>query len=104
MRSKLLIATALLSVLSLIRYPASSRGAPFEIQVVDANGNGMPNMRVIADHRIVCYTDQHGRVRWSEQELMEKTVGFRVETWAGHSNTEFWLRVKRGGHARLIAQ
>jgi hypothetical protein len=103
MWSKILIATALLSVLSLIGYTPPPRPVPFEIQVVDAKGNSMPNMRVIADHRIVCYTDRHGRVRWSEQELMNKTVSFSVERFAEHSSSEIWLRVTRGEHAKLTA-
>jgi hypothetical protein len=87
--------------LSLIGSRATSKEAPFELRVADAKGNARSNVRVIAEDRIICYTDQHGRVRWNEQELMNKTVSFRV---ADYPNSEAALRVVRGGHADLIVR
>ena len=95
------IAIAIVLALSLFGSKYSSSPAPFELRVTDANGNVRPNARVIAENRIICYTDQHGRVRWNEEELMNTTVSFRV---ADYQNSESSFRVVRGGHADLIAR
>jgi hypothetical protein len=66
---------------------------------------GLPNVRVIADHRITCYTDIDGIVRWGEQDLMDRDIHFSIHRegyW--FPNGETVLRVIHGDFVELAVQ
>ena len=39
---------------------------PFFMRIVDQQGQGVPNTRVVSDNGIVCHTRADGSVRWTE--------------------------------------
>jgi hypothetical protein len=53
--------------------------APFTMRVVDdQTGAPVPGLRITTDNGIVCYTQRHGDVRWTEWSLMNRRVRFEV--------------------------
>jgi hypothetical protein len=72
-------ALALLLLSPLVTRSASPQPGAFFIKVVDAQtGRGLPDVRVIADGRITCFTTKDGTVRWSEPMLMDRDVHFSI--------------------------
>jgi hypothetical protein len=53
--------------------------APFTMRVVDdQTGAPVPGLRITTDNGIVCYTQRHGDVYWTEWSLMNRRVRFEV--------------------------
>ncbi|HEY1760285.1 MAG TPA: hypothetical protein VGG72_33230 [Bryobacteraceae bacterium] len=103
MKFKLAFALPALFLLPLLTHNsplAAKVSAPFQIHVVDADGHGIPGVKVSADGRIVCYTRSDGTVRWSETELMNRDVTFRFDH-AGYGENSKILHVTQSGHAEL---
>jgi len=86
--------------------PASSHRLSFQLSIVDSRtGAGVPNVQVIADNRIICYTRSNGTVMWSESSLMDRDVHFRIKSGAfQHPDAGATLHVARGGRAVLNIQ
>lgn len=99
-----LLPLLLLSPLVTYRYPA--RRPPFRIRIIDAQSQrGLPNVRVIADNRITCYTNSDGVVRWGELDLMDRDIHFSIHRegyW--FPNRETTLRVTHGDSVELAVQ
>jgi hypothetical protein len=105
MKFKSIFLLPLLFLIPLVTYTYPPRRS-FLIRIVDqGSGHGVPGVRVIANHRIICYTNSSGGVSWSEQELMDHDVHFSIDR-AGYlfppGGTD--LRVAPGGYSELQIQ
>ena len=105
MRLKPILLLPLLFLIPLVTYTYPPRRS-FQIRIVDqGSGQGVPGVRVIANRRIICYTNSNGGVSWSEQELMDHDIHFSIDR-AGYlflpGGTD--LRVTPGGYSELQIQ
>src|SRR5581483_6885223 len=73
---------------------------PFQMRVLDQNGQGVSHAKLTSDNGIVCYTKVDGSVRWTESSLMDRAVTFRIEA-PGGAQTTAKVRVIEGGHAEV---
>jgi hypothetical protein len=49
------------------------------MRILDKQGQGISNIRVVSDNGIVCHTRADGSVRWAERSVMNRDVRFRLE-------------------------
>jgi hypothetical protein len=96
----------LLLLWPLVTYRHPVQHPPFRIRIIDAQSQrGLPNVRLIADNRITCYTNGDGVVRWGEQDLMDRDIHFSIRRegyW--FPNGETTLRVSHGVSVELAVQ
>ena len=57
--------------------------SPFLMRILDEQGQGLPNIRVVSDNGIVCHTRADGSVRWTERSVMNRDVRFRMDSPSG---------------------
>jgi len=96
-----LLPLLLLSPLVTYTYPPGH--SPFQIRIIDAQSHrGLPNVRVIADYHLTCYTNSDGVVRWGEQNLMDRDIHFSIHR-EGYSfpSGETMLHVTHGESVEL---
>ena len=106
LKFKWALALPLLLLSPVVTYQYPARHSPFQIRIIDAQSHrGLPNVRVIADNRITCYTNSDGVVRWGEQDLMDRDIHFSIHR-AGFwfPNGETTLRVSHGDSVELAVQ
>ena len=56
---------------------------PFLMRILDEQGHGLPNIRVVSNNGIVCHTQTDGSVRWTERSVMNRDVRFRIDSQNG---------------------
>ena len=69
---------------------------PFFMRILDEQGQGIPNIRVVSDNGIVCRTQADGSVRWTERSVMND-VRFRLDSSNGRRDVT--LHPTAGGRA-----
>ena len=52
---------------------------PFMMRILNGQGEGIPNIRVVSDNGIVCHTRTDGSVSWTERSVMNRDVQFRID-------------------------
>ena len=73
---------------------------PFLImRILNKQGQGIPNIRVVSDNGIVCCTGADGWVRWTERLVMNRDVRFRLDSSNGHRDV--MLHSMPGGRAEV---
>ena len=102
MKRRLIRALALLSVLSVVLPFQVTRGEggtsnPFIMRILNEEGHGVPNIRVVSDNGIVCHTRADGSVRWTERSVMNRDVRFRLDSSNG--DRDVILHPTSGGRA-----
>jgi hypothetical protein len=70
---------------------------PFLMRILNEQGQGIPNIRVVSDNGIVCRTRADGSVRWTERSVMNRDVRFRLDGSNGHRDVT--LHSTPGGRA-----
>ena len=75
---------ALMSVLSVVlpfQVTPTEGGTsnPFFMRILDKQGQGIPNIRVVSDNGIVCHTRADGSVRWTERSVMNREVRYHLD-------------------------
>jgi hypothetical protein len=107
MRRRLIRTLALMSVLSVVLpfQVAPTEGGstnPFFMRILDEQGQGIPNIRVVSDNGIVCHTRADGSVRWTEHSVMNRDVRFRIDWSDGRRDVT--LHPTAGGWADVSLQ
>jgi hypothetical protein len=102
MKRRLIRTLALASVLSVVLpfQVAPTEGGtsnPFFMRIVDGQGQGIPNIRVVSDNGIVCRTRADGSVRWTERSVMNRDVRFRLD-WS-NGRRDITVHPTAGGRA-----
>ena len=79
----------------------SERGAtnPFLMRILDEQGQGLSNVRVVSDNGIVCHTRADGSVRWTERSVMDRDVRFSLDSPSGRRDVT--LHPTPGGHGNV---
>jgi len=72
---------------------------PFLMRILDEQGKGIPNIRVVSDNGIVCHTRVDGSVHWTERSIMNRHVRFRIEL--PESRRDVTLQPTEGGRAEI---
>jgi hypothetical protein len=67
------------------------------MRILDEQGQGVPNIRVVSDNGIVCRTRADGSVRWTERSVMNRDVRFRLD-WS-NGRRDVTLYPTAGGRA-----
>jgi hypothetical protein len=75
---------------------------PFQMRIVNRQGDSVPNVRVTSDNGIVCHTRVDGSVHWTERSLMDRAVRFRID--APGVRTTVTFRVTPGARADIALQ
>ena len=93
---------ALMSVLSVVfpfQVTPTEEGTsdPFIMRILNEEGRGIPNIRVVSDNGIVCRTRADGSVRWTERSVTNRDVRFRLDWSNGHRDVT--LHSTPGGRA-----
>ena len=104
MRRRLIRTLALMSVLSVVlpfQLTPMEGGTsnPFFMRILDEQGQGIPNIRVVSDNGIVCRTRADGSVRWTERSVMNRDVRFRLDLADGRRDV--MLHPTAGGRANV---
>ena len=107
MKRRLIRTLALMSVLCVVLpfQVAPTEGGtsdPFLMRIVDEQGHGIPNIRVLSDNGIVCRTRADGSVRWTERSVMNRNVRFRLVSPNGRRDVT--LHPTAGGQADVPLQ
>jgi hypothetical protein len=102
MKRLLVRALALMPVLFVVlpfQVAPSEGGAtnPFLMRILNEQGQGVPNIRVVSDNGIVCRTRADGSVRWTERSVMNREVRFRLD-WS-NGRRDVTLHPTAGGRA-----
>ena len=102
MKRRLIRTLALMSVVSVVLpfQVAPTEGGtsnPFFMRIVNEQGQGIPNIRVVSDNGIVCRTRADGSVRWTERSVMNRDVRFRLD-WS-NGRRDVMLHPTAGGRA-----
>ena len=102
MKRRLTRILALMSVLSVVLpfqvTPTEGHASdPFLVRILNEQGQGIPNIRVVSDNGIVCRTRADGSVRWTEHSVMNRDVRFRLDWSNGHRDVT--LHSRPGGRA-----
>ncbi len=79
-----------------------STTSPFLMRILDEQGKGSPNIRVVSDNGIVCHTRDDGSIRWTERSVMNRAVRFRIDLPAGRRDVIF--HPAEGGRADISLQ
>jgi hypothetical protein len=84
MKRRLIRTLALKSVLSVVlpfQVTPAEQGTsdPFILRILDDEGRGIPDIRVVSDNGIVCRTQADGSVRWTERSVTNRYVRFRLD-------------------------
>ena len=100
MKRRLIRSLALMSVLSVVLpfQVVPTKGGtsnPFFMRILDEQGQGIPNIRVVSDNGIVCRTRADGSVRWTERSVMNRDVRFRLD-WS-NARRDVTLHPTAGG-------
>jgi hypothetical protein len=104
MKRRLIRILALMSVLSVVLpfqvTPTERRTSdPFLMRILNEQGQGIPNIRVVSDNGIVCRMRADGSVRWTERSVMNRDVRFRLDSSNGHRDVT--LHSTPGGRAEV---
>jgi hypothetical protein len=104
MKRRLIRILALMSVLSVVLpfqvTPTDGRTSdPFQMRILNKQGQGIANIRVVSDNGIVCRTRADGSVRWTERSVMNRDVRFRLDSSNGRRDVT--LHSTPGGRAEV---
>lgn len=107
MKRRLIRTLALMSMLSVVlpfQVTPTEGGAsnPFFMRILDEQGQGIPNIRVVSDNGIVCHTRADGSVRWTERTVMNRDVRFHLDSSNGRRDVT--LHPTPGGRADVSFQ
>ena len=102
MKRRLIRTLALMSPLSIVLpfQPTpveEGTSDPFIMRILNEEGRGVPNIRVVSDNGIVCRTRADGSVRWTERSVTNRDVRFRLDWSNGHRDVT--LHSTPGGRA-----
>ena len=81
MKRRLIRTLGLMSVLSVVLpfrvTPTEGHTSnPFLMHILNEQGQGIPDIRVVSDNGIVCRTRADGSVRWTERSVVNRSVRF----------------------------
>ena len=105
MKRRLIRTLGLMSVLSVVLpfqvTPTEGHTSnPFLMHILNEQGQGIPDIRVVSDNGIVCRTRADGSVRWTERSVVNRSVRFRLDWSNGHRDVT--LQSTPGSRADVV--